>query len=98
MDKKKVKSIKTVLSEYKGLIVGVYSIEKPEDWKEQKVPYNKGAKKQGRSRIRWAFKGKEADECIKQKYYGKCLPSYKKRSPILYSSFVNKLVQSDKSK
>ena len=89
INKNRVKKVKTVLSEYRGLIVGVFTVHK---WYEIQAMYNEGTKNEGKKRIRWAFEGESADESVRNKYFGKCLPPYRKQNPILYPEFVNSII------
>jgi len=89
--KKKVNKITTVLSEYRGLIVEVFSVD---NWYPIEVKFNKGSKaeKTGKTRIRFGFIGKIAQDGIRDLYIGKSLPPYRKQNPILYPAFVNALL------
>lgn len=72
------------LSEYRGLIVEVFEIIG--DWYE--VPRPEKKNKNGESQIRWAFKGKVAEDQIRNKYINKSVAHLKKpgaANPIRYT-------------
>lgn len=77
IDKRKVNSIKYVLSEYRGLIVEVFEVVKP--WYEKERGYNKNAKKQNQTKIGYGFNGVMAPAEIRDKYINKSINHVKKR-------------------
>lgn len=67
---------KYVLSEYRGLIVEVFKVER---WFPQERGYNPRAKKFGQTRIGVAFEGAVADDEIRKLYINKSIAHHKKR-------------------
>lgn len=79
VNKNKIKTIKYVLSEYRGLIVEVYKVH---DW------YPVDTKdKNDKHKIRWGFNGEPAEYKIRDKYINKSVAHIKKQgssNPIRY--------------
>jgi hypothetical protein len=76
---------KYVLSEYKGLIVEVFEVDK---WYTQKRGYGENAKKYGKMRDGSSFSGKIAGAKIRKRYLNKSIAHLKKKGatfPIKYS-------------
>lgn len=83
INSKKIPNLKFVLSEYKGLIVEVFSVDK---WYDVKSVQETG-KNAGKVKIRYAFDGRTANDEIRNKYINKSIAHKKKRgmaSPIIY--------------
>lgn len=66
--------IKFVLSEYKGLIVEVFKVEK---WYGKERYYNSNAKKAGQTYMGYGFDGEVADDSIRKKYINKSVAKSK---------------------
>lgn len=82
---------KFVLSEYKGLIVEVFKVEK---WYSKERGYNPGAKKYGQTYLGYGFEGIIAEESIRNKYINKTISPYKKRgfaSVLIFPETLEKL-------
>lgn len=73
---KRLPLIKYVLSEYRGLIVGVFEVE---EWHEEERGYNPGTKKYGQMKIGYGFEGHIAPTAIRDKYINKSIAHVKKR-------------------
>ena len=86
--KDKVDKIHYFLSEYQGLIVGVFEVKDVEFKDEDYTPGTKAALS-GKKRRRYGFIGCVAPDGIRDQYYGKCLPIKAKRFPLLYPDKVN---------
>lgn len=85
IDKKKIPNIRYVLSEYKGLIVEVFEVEK---WYPKERGYNPWAKKFGDKKIGFGFDWKIAPAEIRKKYINKSIAHKKTKwmaSVIRYS-------------
>lgn len=85
MNKNKLDSIKYVLSEYKGLIVEVFEVEK---WYPIERKYNQGAKRAGKKYFGYGFRGGIAPETIRRLYINKTIAHKKKigsANPITYN-------------
>lgn len=85
IDKKRIPNIRYVLSEYRGLIVEVFEVEK---WYSKERGYNPWAKKFGDKKIGFGFDGKIATDEIRRKYVNKSISHKKKKwmaSVIRYS-------------
>lgn len=84
MDAKRLKNIKYVLAEYRGLIVEVFEVHK---WNPIKCHYTSG-KNIGKECKRWGFEGSQAPANIRDQYLNKSVAHLKKRgqaNPIRYS-------------
>lgn len=89
----RIKHLKIVLAEYRGLIVGVYAVKG--QWHGIEVPYGKHTKsfqKGITARIRYEFDRDILDPQVRDRYIGKCLPRIKKQSPIIYADTINRLL------
>lgn len=85
MDKDRLDGIKYVLSEYKGLIVEVFEVEK---WYPIKRQYNPGTKKAGQSYTGYGFDGHVAQNSFRNLYLNKSVAHKKKQgasNPIMYN-------------
>lgn len=85
MDKSRLVGIKYVLSEYKGLIVEVFEVEK---WYPIKRQYNPGSKKAGKTYTGYGFDGHVAPNLVRNKFLNKSVAHKKKRgasNPITYN-------------
>jgi hypothetical protein len=85
MDKDRLEGIKYVLSEYKGLIVEVFEVEK---WYPIKRQYNPGTKKAGKTYTGFGFDGHVAPNPVRNKFLNKSVAHKKKRgasNPIMYN-------------
>lgn len=76
IDKRKLDSLKYVLSEYKGLIVEVFEVE---EWYEKERGYTPKSKKFGQTKIGYGFNGKVANDQIRNKYINKSIAHTKKK-------------------
>lgn len=87
----KVNTIRYFLSEYQGLIVGVFEVDEENGVEFEDVDYTPGteAAKSGKKRRRYGFRGHVAPNDVQELYYGKCLPIKAKRFPLLYPDKVN---------
>lgn len=82
---------KFVLSEYKGLIVEVFKVNK---WYSKERGYNEGAKKYGQTYLGYGFEGTIADSLEKEKYINKTISPFKKRgfaSVLIFPETLQKL-------
>lgn len=78
-------NLKFVLSEYKGLIVEVFEVEK---WYAVKRKYNKNTQKSGKTYFGYGFDGKVANTETRNLYINKSIAHKKKRgasNPITYN-------------
>lgn len=86
MDYNKAKQIKYVLSAYRGLIVEVFEVE---EWLQEKRYYSSSTKKHGNcKRMGCAFRGKIANDAVRNKYIGKSITAKIKKgaaNPIKYT-------------
>ncbi len=85
MDKSRLGGIKYVLSEYRGLIVEVFEVEK---WYPIKRQYNPGSKKAGKIYTGYGFDGHVAANPVRNKFLNKSVAHKKKRgasNPIMYN-------------
>ena len=73
---KNPKNLKYVLSEYRGLIVEVFQVDR---WYEKVRGYNLGTKKHGQSYVGFGFEGQVAPEEIRNKFINKSMAHAKKR-------------------
>lgn len=73
IDSKKIKGIRTVLADYRGLIVEVFQAE---SWEQ--VPMDSG-------KLRWRFTGRVADGETRARYVGKVFQKGSRQNPIAYS-------------
>ena len=79
----KIPQLKFVLSEYKGLILEVYEVDR---WFKVNSIQESG-KNAGKKKTRFAFDGHVADKSIRNKYLNKSIAHMKKKgmaSPIMY--------------
>ena len=76
IDKKKLKNLKYVLSEYKGLIVEVFEVN---EWYEKERGYTNKSKRFGETKIGYGFNGKVADKNIRNLYLNKSIQHIKKK-------------------
>lgn len=76
IDKTKIKNLKFVLSEYKGLIVEVFQVD---EWYEKERGYNPNTKKFGQTKIGYGFNGQIAADEIRKKYLNKSIVHVKTR-------------------
>ena len=67
---KRRKIARYVLSEYRGLVVEVFEVNK---WYPKEREYNKGAKKYGQTYTGYGFEGTIAQDSIRQKYINKSI-------------------------
>lgn len=77
--------LKVVLSEYKGLIVEVFEVER---WYGIKRKYNSGSNKAGKSYTGYGFDGAVAKDSLRNLYINKSIAHKKKRgasNPITYN-------------
>ncbi len=84
MDKHRLDGIKYVLSEYKGLIVEVFEVEK---WYPIKRQYNPGTKKAGQTYTGYGFDGHVAPHSVRNLFFNKSVAHKKKKgssNPIMY--------------
>ena len=82
--KNKIKGIKYVLSEYRGLIVEVFKVDR---WYSKERPYNSNSKKAGQTYVGYGFDGKIADDAVRNKYINKSIAHKKvkgRSNPISY--------------
>lgn len=85
MDKGRLNGIKYVLSEYKGLIVEVFEVEK---WYPIKRQYNPGTKKAGQTYTGYGFDGHVASHMVRDLFLNKSVAHNKKQgasNPIMYN-------------
>lgn len=68
--------IRYVLSEYKGLIIEVFEVEK---WYQEERQYNSNSQKFGELRLGMSFLGKVATENIRSLYLNKSIAHHKKK-------------------
>lgn len=68
--------VKYVLSEYKGLIVEVFKVDR---WYPKERGFNPGAKKYGQTYTGYGFEGTIADNKVRDKYINKTISQFKKR-------------------
>lgn len=86
--------IKYVLSEYRGLIVEVFKVDK---WYSKERGYNPGAKKYGQTYLGYGFDGDIAEEQIRSEYINKTIAPFKKRgfaSVLIFPETLQKLIKS----
>ena len=76
IEERRREKVKYVLSEYKGLIVEVFKVDR---WYPKERGYNPGAKKYGQTYTGYGFEGKVADNKIRNKYINKTISQFKKR-------------------
>jgi hypothetical protein len=76
IDRRKLNGLNYVLSEYRGLIVEVFEVEK---WYEKERGYLPNSKKFGQTKIGFGFIGKVAGEKIRNRYVNKSIAHIKKR-------------------
>jgi len=74
--KSRLKQLKYVLSEYRGLIVEVFEVL---EWYEKERGYLPTSKKYGQTKIGYGFNGKRAADEIRNKYINKSIAHAKKR-------------------
>jgi hypothetical protein len=70
INKNRVQSIKYVLSEYRGLIVEAFEVER---WYGQDRGYGSKSKRHGETKTGWCFDGKVAPKEIRDEFVGKSL-------------------------
>lgn len=86
----RINQLEFVLSEYRGLIVGVYAVK---EWKKIDVQYGQHTKsyqKGIKTRVRYEFDKAYLDPQVRDQYLGKCLPKFDKQNPILYAETINR--------
>lgn len=76
IDKRNLNRLKYVLSEYRGLIVEVFTVQ---EWYEKERGFLPNAKSFGQTKIGYGFIGKVANENIRNKYINKSIAHTKKR-------------------
>lgn len=76
IDKLRLPNLKFVLSEYKGLIVEVFQVNR---WYEKERGFNLGAKKYGQTKIGYGFEGQIAPTVIRNHYLNKTISHLKTR-------------------
>ena len=76
INKRKIDNLKYVLSEYKGLVVEVFEVDK---WYEKERGYTEKAKKYGQTKIGYGFDGKVASDKIRNKYINKSIAHTKQK-------------------
>lgn len=76
IDKDKLPRLKYVLSEYRGLIVEVFKVDK---WYEKERGYTPKAKKYGQTKIGYGFDGVVAPDEIRNLYLNKSIAHTKKK-------------------
>ena len=84
MNASRVKKIKYVLSEYRGLIVEVFEVS---EWYQKNRPYISG-KKSGQTYEGWGFNGKVASDDVRNLYINKSIAHTKKKgqaNPVTYN-------------
>ena len=84
MSKNRLKNIKYVLSEYRGLIVEVFEVDK---WYKKERPYGMNTKKAGQNYIGYGFEGHIAPESVRDLYINKSIAHKKvqgRSNPITY--------------
>ncbi len=87
--KRRLGSIKYVLSEYRGLIVEVFEVER---WYEVTRTYGPLKQKAGQTYIAYGFEGKVANESVRSLYINKSIADRKVRgraNPISYAESIN---------
>src|SRR5574344_450292 len=87
--KKRVKKIKYVLSEFRGLIIEVYEVK---EWYPIERDYSEKSQKYGQKYLGYGFIGKLANDDIRNKYINKSIAKKKGQSnPVIYAEAFNKL-------
>lgn len=76
INKSRIKNLKYVLSEYKGLIVEVFEVD---NWYKKERGYNVNSGKSGNIKIGFGFNGVVANEEIRNKYINKSIAHLKKK-------------------
>jgi uncharacterized protein len=76
INKKKLPKLKYVLSEYKGLIVAVFEVNR---WYEKERGFTSKSKRYGETKIGYGFESKDAPVEIRNKYLNKSIAHIKKR-------------------
>jgi uncharacterized protein len=74
IDKSRIKDLKFVLSEYRGLIVEVFEVR---NWYEKERGFNVGTKKYGQIKVGFGFEGQVAPDEIRNKYLNKSISHIK---------------------
>ncbi len=88
INKKRTDKIRFVLSEYKGIVVEVFEVEK---WYQKEKRYKKGTKKEGKTYLGFGFEGKVAEDKTRNRYINKKIDKEGNRYPLLYAETWNKL-------
>ncbi len=87
----RISGLKFVLSEYKGLIVEVFEVEK---WYTKPRPYGPNAKKAGQTYLGYGFDGIIAKPEIRNKYLNKTIPKKRGHSGVIvFAETLEKLKQ-----
>lgn len=76
IDKSRIPNLKFVLSEYRGLIVEAFQVDR---WYEKERGFNLGSKKYGQTKIGYGFDGQIAPFEIRSKYLNKSISHIKTR-------------------
>jgi len=88
--KNRLKDIKYVLSEYRGIIIEVFEVEK---WYEVTRTYGPHCKNAGECYTAYGFEGKIADKPVRDLYLNKSIADRKvkgRSNPISYAESINK--------
>lgn len=88
--RKRTKILKYVLSEYRGLIVEVFEVDK---WYEVERTYGLKCRNAGKKYIAYGFNGKRAPDYIRNLYINKSIVDRKvkgRANPISYAESINK--------
>lgn len=89
--KHRLKDIKYVLSEYRGIIIEVFEVER---WYEVIRTYGPNRKKAGMTYTAYGFEGKIANESIRGLYINRSIADRKvkgRSNPISYAESINKV-------
>lgn len=76
INKNRLPKLKYVLSEYKGLIVAVFEVNR---WYEKERGFTSKSKRYGETKIGYGFEGKDAPDEIRNKYLNKSIAHIKKK-------------------
>lgn len=83
--KDRIKGLKYVLSEYRGLIIEVFKVD---EWYPKERPYNSNSKKAGQTYTGYGFNGHIAEDEVRNKYINKSITHKKvkgRSNPISYT-------------
>lgn len=76
ISKARIKNLKYVLSEYRGLIVEIFEVDR---WYEKERGFNPGSQKYGLIKVGYGFEGRIAPDEIRDKYINRSIQHVKKR-------------------